>query len=172
MDQTDQRGTSEVVSLLDPSPQRSVELVESHGAKRQSAPKRDAYINGFPHLVREVISDQDQSGRNRVLPQAACLARFGNALRREEDMARSSIVSAIYIDDELRARWHLVYQLKIFDLTNAKGTLGYVFRLYNFVSRVNEDNVTLRDIFHDADTLSRASTPVAPSAVNPEAPME
>ena len=85
-------------------------IVELPSLKRQYTPKSDASlrINNFPHLLLEVISDQAQSDCNRMLLQAACLARLGGALRR--DAANPFIVSAIYIDDELCAKWHFVYQ--------------------------------------------------------------
>ena len=85
-------------------------IVELPGSTRQYTPKSDASlrINKFPHLLLEVISDSGQSDCNRMLLQAACLARLGNALRK--DPKRPFIVSAIYIDEELHAKWHLVYQ--------------------------------------------------------------
>jgi hypothetical protein len=85
-------------------------FVELPAAKRQYIPRSDASlsINGFPHLVLEIMSRENQSDRNRMLLQAACLARLGNALR--PDAVHPFIVSAIYIDEELRAKWHLVFQ--------------------------------------------------------------
>jgi hypothetical protein len=74
-------------------------------------PKSDASlcINKIPHLVLEIISTSAQTDCNRMLLQAACLARLGNALRWHL-VPTPFIVSAIYIDDQLRARWYLVYQ--------------------------------------------------------------
>jgi hypothetical protein len=86
-------------------------IVDLPGSRRQYTPQSDASlsINNFPHLVLEVTSDPlQESDRNRMLLQAACLARLGNALR--QDLAHPFIVSAIYIDNQLRAIWHLVYQ--------------------------------------------------------------
>ena len=81
-------------------------IVELPDSLRQYIPKSDASlcINIFPHLLLEVISDSGQSDRNRMLLQAACVARLGNVLRKDP-----FIVSAIYID-ELCAKWHLLYQ--------------------------------------------------------------
>jgi hypothetical protein len=56
-----------------------------------------------------------------MLLQAACLARLGNMLSKKrnlqkhtkttrEESAGPIIVSAVYIDDDLCANWHLVYQ--------------------------------------------------------------
>ena len=42
-----------------------------------------------------------------MLLQAACLARLGNALKRDQ---APFIVSAIYINETLTATWHYVYQ--------------------------------------------------------------
>jgi hypothetical protein len=46
-----------------------------------------------------------------MLFQAACLARFGNALFLPS--RRPFIISAIYIDSSLTAKWHLVYQPRV-----------------------------------------------------------
>jgi len=90
-------------------------IVELPQSRRQYQPKSDASlrINRVPHLLLEVISDPAHSDRNRMFLQAACLARLGNALRK--DQTRPFIVSAIYIDEELRAQWHYMYQP---DVTN------------------------------------------------------
>jgi hypothetical protein len=148
-------------------------IAEIPGDKRKYAPKSDAclHINKFPHLVLEVISDSAESDRNRMLLQAACLARLGNALRQGSTVADPFIVSAIYIDNQLDAKWYLVYQpdvldttvglflricslftsrqvkyvVKTFDLKDAKRTFDFIFQLYNFISLANEDNRTLRD---------------------------
>jgi hypothetical protein len=137
-----------------------VELSED--TKGQYTPKSDASlrINKFPHLVLEIISIDSQSDCNRMLLQAACLARLGNALR--VDKAGPFIVSAIYINDELCAKWYFVYQPltsrqveyvdEEFDLKDAKTMFEFVFRLYNIVSLANDDNKTLRKPF---DTVTK-----------------
>jgi len=91
-------------------------IADVRGEKARYNPKSDASlcISRFPHLVLELISDPSQSDRIRMLLQAACLARLGNALR--PGSARPFIVSAIYIDDAQHAKWHLVYQP---DVSNA-----------------------------------------------------
>jgi hypothetical protein len=77
--------TAKVVSVLDASlwEHFSLSLWKFLDKKGQYTPKSDASlcINKFPHLVLEVYSSQSQSDRNRMLLQAACLARLGNALR-------------------------------------------------------------------------------------------
>ncbi|CAG8686014.1 3542_t:CDS:2, partial [Acaulospora colombiana] len=77
---------------------------------RKYIPKSNASlcINRFPHLILEIISDSSQSDYYRMLLQAACLARLGNKLRKEK--TNPFIVSAIYVDSQLVAKWCLVYQ--------------------------------------------------------------
>ena len=99
-------------------------IADVSGDKCQYTPKSDLSlrINNFPHLVLEIISDfenifdQAQSGRNRMLLQSACLARLGNALRRNPE-GDPFIVSAIYIDYMLCATWYLLYQPNVSDTT-------------------------------------------------------
>ena len=100
------------------------------GNKHQYTPKNDLSLrlNKFPHLILEVISDQAESDRNRMLLQAACLARLGNALRRETK-TDPFIVSAIYIDNTLYATWYLLYQPNASDTTVrliSQGALHYL----------------------------------------------
>lgn len=85
--------------------------MDIRGDKRQYTPRSDALlsINSLPHLLLEVVSDEDHEwDRFRMLLQAACLARLRRALRQES--ADPFIVSAIYIDSNLRAAWYLLYQ--------------------------------------------------------------
>lgn len=86
-------------------------LVKTQGLLVTYTPKSDAslWIGKFPHLLLEVVSDQAHSDRHRMLLQAKCLAKFGNALRRN---SRSDpfVISAIYINERLYASWYLVYQ--------------------------------------------------------------
>jgi hypothetical protein len=86
-------------------------VAQSGGKEARYTPKSDARlcINGFPHLVLEIISDAAQSDMNRMLLQAACLARLGNAMK-GDPASGPFIFSAIYIDNQLFARWLLVYQ--------------------------------------------------------------
>jgi hypothetical protein len=81
-----------------------------HDSPYKYTPKSDASlrINGFLHLILEVISESNESDCCRMLLQAACLTRLGNALNKERK--HPFIVSAIYIDDKLRARWYFMYQ--------------------------------------------------------------
>jgi hypothetical protein len=91
-------------------------IADVQGNKSRYTPKSDASlcINRFPHLILEIISDQAQSDCTRMLLQAACLARLGNALKQDPG-ADPFIVSAIYIDDQLHAKWYLIYQPKVSD---------------------------------------------------------
>ena len=99
-------------------------IADVRGRKCHYTPKSNLSlcINDFPHLVLEIISDLEtmsdtkQSGRNGMLLQAACLARLGNALRRNPG-GDPFIVSAIYVDSLLRATWYLVYQPNVSDTT-------------------------------------------------------
>ena len=85
-------------------------IVDVHDSTHQYIPQSYAslHTNGFIHLVLEAISQPNESDCCRMLLQAACLTRLGNALNQEREYP--FIVSAIYIDDELRARWYLMYQ--------------------------------------------------------------
>ena len=85
-------------------------IVELPTLKRKYIPKSDIslQINKTPHLLLEITSDPAESDCNRMLLQAACLARLGNAPRKVPE--HPFIVSAIYIDNGLSAKWHFVYQ--------------------------------------------------------------
>ena len=88
-------------------------IPDIQGSKLKYTPKSDASlrINNLPHLILEVISDSAESDRFRMLLQAYCLARLGNALRKMPKVGDPFIVSAIYIDDALCAKWYYMYQL-------------------------------------------------------------
>jgi len=79
-------------------------MVETNAGKGQYTPRSDASLqtNKFPHLVLEVTSETNRSDRFRMLLQAACLAKLGNAVRMPGQPP--FIVSAIYIDDNLTAK--------------------------------------------------------------------
>jgi len=78
--------------------------------KRKYTPKSDVSlrINKIPHLLLEIVSDATESDCRRMLLQAACLARLGNVLGKHPE--HPFIVSAIYVDLTLSAKWHFVYQ--------------------------------------------------------------
>ena len=85
-------------------------IAELPKSKHDYCPKSDASlcINKVPHLLLEVTSDPStHSDCNRMLLQAACLARLGNALTSGQ---APFIISAIYIDETLTATWYYVYQ--------------------------------------------------------------
>ena len=106
-----------------------------------------------------------------MLVQVACLARVGNAIKLDAT-GDPFTVSTIYIDDQLCATWHFMYQPnasdttvgvnlargcslltsrqvecveETFDLKNAKRLFDFMFQLYNSVSVAIEDNRTLRE---------------------------
>ena len=92
-------------------------IAEVSGEKSRYTPNSDISlcINGFPHLVLEVISSSSRSDCIRMLLQAGCLARLGHVLF--QPSALPFIVSAVYIDNNLQAEWYLVYQPHAQDTT-------------------------------------------------------
>ena len=64
--------------------------------------------NGFPLLLLEVTFDSSEADRNRMLLQASCLVRLGNALI--EDEQSKFLVKAIYIDDNFMATEITLFQ--------------------------------------------------------------
>lgn len=88
-----------------------VDIQNPPGDKRSYTPKSDAELRiaGFPHLLLEVISHENETDRIRMLLQASCLARFGNSLRKPS-CSNPLIISAIYINKDLQADWYHVYQ--------------------------------------------------------------
>jgi hypothetical protein len=107
----------------------------------------------------------------RMILQASCLARLGNKLRRNTD--DPVVIVAIYIDAHLQAHEYLVYQPDtsnkkvrmqavpsfklmtwrllqvlyretIFNLVRAHEAFEFIFRLYNLLSRVTDDNRNLK----------------------------
>jgi hypothetical protein len=86
-------------------------IANINGENRCYYPKSDLSlrVKDFPHLVLEIISTPSEADRYRMLLQAACLARAGNALRPDR-RADPFIASAIYINAELVATWHFVFQ--------------------------------------------------------------
>jgi hypothetical protein len=66
-------------------------------------------IADFPFLIGEVDSGNGESDEVRLLLHASCIARFANALRKSKENP-PIIISAIYFDGAMKARWHKVYQ--------------------------------------------------------------
>ncbi|KAI9449743.1 hypothetical protein BJY52DRAFT_1227617 [Lactarius psammicola] len=99
-----------------------------------------------PILLLEVDSTPpNEVDRHRMILQAACLVRMGNALL--NDRSPTYIVKAIFIDQNYKATEYTLYQKegaqdqvdfpvyfdqKNFDLTNRLKMFEFVFRLYNF----------------------------------------
>jgi hypothetical protein len=76
-------------------------------------PRSDFFIsiNDFPHLLLEVCSDKLKGrDRNRMLLQASCLVRLGNALLADE--LSTFFVKAIYIDRNYHAVEYTLFQRK------------------------------------------------------------
>ncbi|KAI0292068.1 hypothetical protein B0F90DRAFT_1772750 [Multifurca ochricompacta] len=101
----------------------------------------------------------NQSDQNRTLLQGSCLARLGNVPTSEPNSDPVAI-TAIFIDRELMAHEYLMdqppeakkvlYHEETFKLTESMEAFNFVFRLYNLLSRVIEDNAKL-----DQYSLSR-----------------
>ena len=93
-----------------------VDVDYPHDSKYSYNPRSDAELrfSNFPLLILEVISNENETDRTRLLLQASCLARLGNALR-ESAVQNSTdgnpfIAAAVYINSELQADWYRVYQ--------------------------------------------------------------
>ncbi|KAI0290634.1 hypothetical protein B0F90DRAFT_1784535 [Multifurca ochricompacta] len=102
----------------------------------------------------------NQSDQNRMILQGLCLARLGNVLTSEPD-SDPVVITAIFIDRELMVHEYLMYQPpseakkvlyheETFKRTEPMEAFNFVFRLYNLLSRVIEDNARL-----DQYSLSR-----------------
>lgn len=65
-------------------------------------------MRDFPVLLLEVCSDSQGHDRNRMLLQASCLVRLGNALKKEEGF----VTRAIYIDGSYHVTEYTFFQGK------------------------------------------------------------
>ncbi len=110
------KGVSEVVGVLDDGPNLDITsggswnvllVADVVGVKAQYTPKSGAslFLNKFPHLVLEIISNSSELDRIRMLVQAACLARLGNIVLCRP-LAPPFVASAICLDDDLFAIWY------------------------------------------------------------------
>ncbi|KAI9446954.1 hypothetical protein BJY52DRAFT_1228556 [Lactarius psammicola] len=105
------------------------------------------FMNNFPVLILEVESDSNKTDRDRMLLQAACLVRLGNALIKSKDP--NFFIQAIYIDlnyvtkeytffkdesDCLARIKRVKFTTKRFELDNKLKAFEFVFRLYNFLA--------------------------------------
>ena len=62
--------------------------------------------NDFPLLLLEVTSNSSEADKDRMLLQASCLVRLGNALTETSEF----LVKAIYIDDNFKATEITLFQ--------------------------------------------------------------
>ena len=70
-------------------------------------------MRGFPALLLDVASGQDEDSKDgkeihRILLQASCLVRLGNALLK--DTSPAFLVKAIYVNSEYYATEYTLYQ--------------------------------------------------------------
>ena len=56
-------------------------------------------VNDFPVILLEVISNAQEADKIRMLLQASCLVRLGNALLVKPEF----LIKAIYVDNDYRA---------------------------------------------------------------------
>lgn len=85
--------------------------VTDTGEKFSLHPRSDLEmrIADFPFLLGEVDSGAGGSDEVRLLLHASCIVRFANHLRKSKE-SHSIVVSAIYFDGAMKAKWHKVYQ--------------------------------------------------------------
>lgn len=57
-------------------------------------------------LILEVTSERNKADENRMLLQAACLVRLGNAVCKSPE----HVVKAIYVDDNYNATEYTLFQ--------------------------------------------------------------
>ncbi|KAH9024723.1 hypothetical protein EDB84DRAFT_1564324 [Lactarius hengduanensis] len=121
-----------------------VKAVEDEGGQlSQYAPHSDfsVSISGLPYLLLEVASDKVKGrDKTRMLLQASCIVRLGNALL--TDKSPTFFVRAIYIDHRYRAFEYTLYQRQskpddnapeFLRVSNKRDTFILIFRLYNFL---------------------------------------
>ncbi|KAF8494250.1 kinase-like domain-containing protein [Gautieria morchelliformis] len=119
-------------------------------------------VDGYPHMLMEIVSHSDGYDRFRVLLQAACLVRLSNALRYTKK--DPFIITAICIDSNFFATRYLVWQpenygtdvhysREQFDLEDAHGAFDFVFQLYNLAACANMQHKYLRS----KDVISAAT---------------
>jgi len=81
------------------------------GEKLCLHPRNDMEIQiaNFPFLIGNVDSGSGESDEVRLLLHASCIVRFANYLRKSQE-STPIVISAIYFDGGMKARWHKVYQ--------------------------------------------------------------
>ena len=70
-------------------------MSDTQGEQAKYTSKNDASLR-----IKNLVSNRAESDCIRMLVQASCLTRLGNALRKNPD-GDPFIVSAIYVDDQL-----------------------------------------------------------------------
>ena len=85
--------------------------VQSEDKKYSCTPKSGFHlsVNNLPCLVAEIQSDSSGNDRYRMLIQAACLVRLGNALDTKRDIP--FIVMALYIKNSGDVERYLVFSV-------------------------------------------------------------
>ena len=90
-------------------------FVKSGNVLRRYQPKSDFSYTTFaagmliPVVIGEVISNDQDTVRCRILVQAAALARLG-AFLRKSPTSPTFVVMAIYVDNDFLAYRHLLYK--------------------------------------------------------------
>ncbi|KAG8798920.1 hypothetical protein FRC16_006242 [Serendipita sp. 398] len=123
------------------------------------------------------VSSAGQNGKDnhRMLLEAACLARVGNANKPEGDPV---VVPAIYITDNYFVKWQLVtqpdrsnptvyYTAEIFNLSQVDHALDFVFRLYNLLDEVKHQSEMFLDLFKAPMRVYRPLTGLPPPSGPP-----
>ncbi|KAH8999747.1 hypothetical protein EDB92DRAFT_1812870 [Lactarius akahatsu] len=122
---------------------------------------------GFPHLVAKVVSDRGGGkDKNRMLLQASCLVRLGNALLKGKPPEFA--VKAIYFDCHFYATEYTLYQRgtgpdsKVkysqdeYNLSERRELFVLVFRLYNFrLSMVALHGKLSKDLVDSLSSIQR-----------------
>ncbi|KAF8506311.1 kinase-like domain-containing protein [Gautieria morchelliformis] len=120
-------------------------------------------VEGVLHMILEIVSNHGESDCYRMLLQAACLARLGNALR--QNPSSPFIVTAIYVHSDFRATQYLVYQPDIsnkqvfytatdFALNDASQAFEFVFQLYNLAAQARQQS---QDILIPRDRIQQVA---------------
>jgi hypothetical protein len=66
-------------------------------------------IRGFPHIILEVNSEDNETDKFRMFLQAACLSRIGNS-RRDQTSQKPIVIMAIYVDKNIKAYQYILCQ--------------------------------------------------------------
>ncbi|KAI9442137.1 hypothetical protein H4582DRAFT_2054657 [Lactarius indigo] len=116
----------------------------------QYTPRSDALftIEGFPYILFEVSSDKFRKrDQHRMLLQASCLVRLGNAL--VSDKSPTFFVKAFYINYDYHVDEYTLFQKgsdpiddKVeyyktsYSLTNEHHMFDFIFRIYNLLESI------------------------------------